>query len=256
MLKIFKRLSLILFLIYLAIGILLYINQRDLLYHIAPNLATSHPTLTLENEGEKIRVLIVNKGQKNAILYFGGNGQSMVNSADVIAKRFPNFTLYLMEYRGYGASTGSPTESGIYLDALSLYDKVKPSHKMISVVGRSLGSGVATYVASKKEVDKLLLITPFDSILNVAQEQYPIYPLRFLLHDTYDSKSRVSLIQSSTLIVVAQHDTIILKVRSDALIHAFNSSQLQVKTIPNIGHNRITSDKQYDKTIKDFMSDK
>jgi esterase/lipase len=123
------------------------------------------------------------------------------------------------------------------------------------VIGRSLGSGVATYVASKKEVNKLVLITPFDSILNVAQEQYPLYPLMFLLKDTYDSKSRVSLIKAQSLIIVAKHDKIVSKARSDALIKAFEPSQLEVKII-NKGHINLISDKKYNKVIKHFMSDK
>jgi len=250
----FKRLSIILLLIYLASAILLYIKQRDLLYHTTPSLPTNYPTLTIFNENVKVRVLVLNKGKKDAIVYFGGNGESMVNSADTIAKRFSNFTVYRMEYRGYGKSTGKPTEAGIYSDALKLYDQIQASHGNIIIAGRSLGSAVATYVASKRKVSKLALITPFDSIANIAQEQYPIYPTALLLKDTYNSKSRVSNIKAKTLILVAENDKIVSKARSDALIKAFESSQLQVEIIKNRGHINLTSDKQYIKIIQTFYS--
>lgn len=251
-----KRLSLILLLIYLASAILLYTKQRDLLYHTTPSLPTTYATLIIENDGEKVRVLVLNKGQEKAIIYFAGNGESIVNSADTIAKRFSNSTVYRMEYRGYGKSTGEPTEAGIYADALKLYDTVKVSHQEVIIAGRSLGSAVATYVASQREVSKLALITPFDSIANIAKEQYPIYPIALLLKDTYDSKSRVSKIGAKTLIIVAQNDNIVSKARSDALIKAFDSSQIQVKMIKNRGHINLTSDEKYIKIIQVFMEKK
>jgi len=256
MLKTFKRLSIILILIYLASVILLYIKQRDLLYHITSNLPTNYPMLTLENQNEKIRVLILNKGQENVLVYFGGNGQSMVASADSIARRFANFTVYAMEYRGYGKSTGKPTEAGIYADALALYDQIKSFHKNIMIAGRSLGSAVATYVASQREVHKLILITPFDSIENVAKEQYPMYPIALLLHDTYNAKSRVGFIKAQTLILVAQNDKTISRIRTNSLIDSFNPSQLRVAIIKDTGHNTITSSPKYPKILQAFMNTK
>ena len=94
-----------------------------------------------------------------------------------------------MDYRGYGFSTGVSTEATLYRDALKLYDSVKSKHTRISLGGRSLGTAVATYVAAYREVSKLALITPFDSIVNVAQGKYPVYPVHLLLHDTFDSKA-------------------------------------------------------------------
>jgi len=72
-----KRLFVISFIIYIFVGVLLYIMQRDLLYFKSPNLSSSYPTLIIEDNGEKIRILILNKGKENAIIYFGGNGESM-----------------------------------------------------------------------------------------------------------------------------------------------------------------------------------
>jgi len=91
---------------YVGIGIFLYINQRKLLYFPTPDKETVYAHMTIRNDGESIRVIVLNKGNDDAILYFGGNAESIVRSADEIAKEFPKHTVYLLEYRGYGRSTG------------------------------------------------------------------------------------------------------------------------------------------------------
>jgi esterase/lipase len=250
-----KKISILLLLGYVGMGFFLYLNQRDFLYFPTPDTPTAYKHMTLQNEGASINVIILNEGHKNAILYFGGNAESMAKSSDYIAKQFPEFTVYLMDYRGYGGSTGEPTEKGLYSDALKLYDVIEPKHDRISVGGRSLGSGIATYVAAYREVSKLALITPFDSVVNVANGRYPIYPVSFLLHDKYDSKSRVKNIRAKTFIVMAQNDRIIARERTQELIDAFDPSQLEVTVIENRGHRDISSDARYYKIMQDFIGE-
>lgn len=253
--KLIKNISILLLLGYVGMGIFLYIYQRDFLYFPTAKIDTSYEEMILKNENESIHIIVLNKGHKNAVLYFGGNAESMAGSADYIAQQFPEFTVYLMDYRGYGSSTGEATEEGIYSDALKLYDSIKAQHDRISIGGRSLGSGVAIYVASKREVSKLALITPFDSIVSVAEEIYPLYPVSFLLEDKYDSKSKVKEIKASTFIVIAEEDKIISKERTQALIDAFDPAQLQVTIIKNRGHNDISSDANYYKVMQDFIGE-
>lgn len=253
--KIIKNISILLLLGYVGMGIFLYIYQRNFLYFPTAKMNTSYEKMVLKNENESINIIILNKGYKNAILYFGGNAESMAQSSDYIAQQFPEFTVYLMDYRGYGASTGEPTEEGLYSDALKLYDTIQLQHDRISIGGRSLGSGVAIHVASKREVSKLALITPFDSIISVAEEMYPLYPVSFLLEDKYDSKSKVKDIRAVTFIVMAEDDKIILRKHTQELIDAFEPAQLKVTTIKNRGHNDISSDANYYKVMQDFIGD-
>ena len=241
--------------VYLGIGLFLYLKQRTFLYHPTAKTVTSYKTFFMENEGEKISTIILNESHDKAILYFGGNAESMAQSADYIAAQFPDFTVYLMEYRGYGFSTGEASEEALYSDALKLYDLVKEKHARISVGGRSLGSAVATYVAAHREVIKLALITPFDSIVSVAQGRYPLYPVSFLLLDKFDSKSRVNKIKAKTFIVIAEHDEVIPLRRTEKLIEAFPKAQLKVDTIKNRGHADISSDARYYKIMQDFIGE-
>ncbi len=253
--KIIKKISILLLLGYVGMGLFLYINQRDFLYFPTPDTPTAYNNMTLQNEGASINVIVLNEGYENAILYFGGNAESMAGSSDYIAQQFPTFTVYLMDYRGYGGSTGKPTEKGLYSDALKLYDTIKSKHNRISIGGRSLGTGIATYVAAHREVSKLALITPFDSIVNVAHGRYPIYPVSILLHDKYDSVSRIKEIKAKTFIVMAENDRIILRERTQKLIDAFNPAQLKVTMIENRGHNDISSDAGYYKIMQDFIGE-
>ena len=171
MLKRLSKIALMAFvLVYVAIGALLYVKQRDILYHPTPDIQTDYKGFVLKDGNVSTYIHVLNEGHKNAILYFGGNAESMAKSSDYIAQQFPEFTCYLMDYRGYGSSTGEPSEEAIYKDALALYDKVKEKHARISIGGRSLGTSVAAYVAAHRKVIRLALITPFDSIVSIAQE--------------------------------------------------------------------------------------
>jgi esterase/lipase len=253
--KLFIRMGLLLFIIYIGTGTFLYLQQRTFLYHPTQNVPSKYNTMVLKNDNEKINIIVLNEGHKNAILYFGGNAESMAGSSEYIAEQFPDFTVYLMDYRGYGASTGEATEKALYSDALKLYDSVKERHERISIGGRSLGTAIATYVAAHREVSKLALITPFDSIVNVAKGRYPLYPVALLLHDKYDSASRAKDISAKTFIVIAQNDRVIAKERTQELIDAFSLKHLKITTIANRGHNDISSDKRYYKIMQDFIGE-
>ncbi len=240
---------------YVGIGVLLYSFQKELLYHPTPNVKIEYPQIVLHQEDAEVVVHVLNEGHQNAILYFGGNAESMAQSANYIAAQFPEFTCYLMDYRGFGESTGEPSEAALYGDALALYDRVAKKHERISIGGRSLGTGIATYVAAYREVSKLALITPYDSIVSVAQGRYPLYPADLLLKEKYDSLSRVKEIKAKTFIVVAQNDKVIPRVHTQNLINAFNKEQLQVRVIKNRGHIDISSDKIYYKIMQDFIGE-
>lgn len=253
--KILRKISILLLFGYVGTGLFLYLNQRSLLYFPTPNIPTPYTKMTFQNEGETINTIVLNRGHKNAIIYFGGNAESMARSSAEISRQFPKLTVYLMDYRGYGGSTGEASEEGLYSDALKLYDSIISKHDHISIGGRSLGSGIAVYVAAHREVFKLALITPYDSIINVAQEMYPIFPISFLLHDEYDSISRIKDIKAKTFIVMAENDNVIEKERTQQLIDAFDADLLQVTTIKNRGHIDISSDATYYKIMKDFIGD-
>ena len=238
--------------VYLIVGVFLYIKQRDFIYF---------PTLSIGDNNQEefhinsqiIKTTIINQGKKDAIIYFGGNAEIVDYNINQFSKTFEEHTIYLVKYRGYSGSSGKPTEKGLYNDALAIYDKINLKYKTVSIIGRSLGSGVATFVASKRDIYKLALITPFDSVESVAQKRFPLYPVFIILKDKYNSIGRVDDINASTLIIIAQNDTIIEYANSEALVDKFPSSQISVETIEDATHNNIINYDKYYTLLKDFL---
>ncbi len=242
-------------LFYVLLGLILFFSQRKFLYFPTEKIPHSYDQEDISNGNETIEVIVLNKGKDEALLYFGGNAESVIyNDADFL-KAFPLHTVYLFNYRGYGGSSGQPTEKGIYSDAVFLFDKVQKKHSKISIIGRSLGSGVATYLASKRSIEKLALITPYDSIKSVAQSKFPIYPMFLLLKDKFDSISRVKHIKVKTIAIVAENDQVIPNKHSFRLISEFPPNQITVKIIEGSGHNDISDKSEYYDCLKAFIKD-
>jgi pimeloyl-ACP methyl ester carboxylesterase len=239
--------------VYLSLCGALFFFQRDLLYLPPAIHEHNYPSKSFSNESERIDVITLNTQHKKAILYFGGNSEAVVKNASTYIRNFPNHAIYLVNYRGYGSSTGQPTEAGIYSDALHIFDEIKSQHTTISIIGRSLGSGVATYVAANRNVEKLILITPYDSIESIAAAQYPIFPVSLLLLDKYHSDDRAKNIRAKTLILLAENDKVIPLVSSQRLIKQFNKALLTIKTIKNADHRNISSFDEYNVLMEEFM---
>ena len=145
--------------LYVGLCLLLYTKQRTLLYYPTPESHTDDAELfRLESAGETLNIWQANPGQPHAILYFGGNGENVVSTIPSLGKLFPHHTVYFVHYRGYGGSTGFPSETGLFQDAVNIYDHVQASHHGISAIGRSLGSGVAIHLAAQRKLEKPLWV--------------------------------------------------------------------------------------------------
>ncbi|EPJ44052.1 MAG: hypothetical protein OFPI_40770 [Osedax symbiont Rs2] len=239
--------------VYLLLVLLLYGYQRSFIYFPSPANSGNLPVESFFNQGEQIDVLVHNVGRDSAIIYFAGNAESVAASSPILAKEFAEHTLYAVNYRGYATSSGVPSENALNSDALHIYDSLAGRHLQITVIGRSLGSGVATYLAAQRKIQKMVLITPFDSVLNIARDKFPYFPIALLLKDSYDSVSRVEQIVAKTLVILAEHDQVIAASHSQRLIKAFTKGQVQVRVIAGSGHNDLSNTVEYYRLIKDFL---
>ncbi len=241
-------------LIYILVGVFLFFRQRSMIYFPTPVESHGYAEEIIQNEGESIKVIVLNPNKDEAIIYFGGNAEAVIYNAYEFLQDFPDHTVYLFNYRGYGGSSGKPSEAGIFSDSVALYDRIKPRHKSVSAIGRSLGSGVAAYLASQRTINRLALATPYDSISRVAQWKFPIYPLRFLLLDHYDTISRVKDIKSPVLILRAEADKVIHKRHTLHLINAFPKEQVKSVTINDAGHNTLSNYPEYHRELREFFT--
>lgn len=243
---------------YMVFGGVLYSCQDYILYHPTP-LIKNHGLIERDFQVDDdiiIKAFVVNPGYDNAVLYFGGNAESVRYNAPYFKATLPSQTVYLINYRGYSGSTGKPSEAALYSDALSIHDELKRQHGEIAVIGRSLGGGVATYLAAERVINKLVLVTPFDSIEYVAQRKFPFYPITLILTDKYDSLSRAERIKANVLILVAENDQIIEYWSSENLIAAFRDGQVDVHVVGNTDHNSISQHPEYYQRIGKFLSKK
>lgn len=240
---------------YVALCALLFLVQRSQIYFPVPESSPAGAmSIRFAGGGADLKVWVVARRGPRALLYFGGNAEDVAANLGAFTSAFPEHSLYLVNYRGYGGSGGSPSESGLVADATALYDHLRPRHPEISVIGRSLGSGVAVQLASVREVSRLVLVTPFDSLVNVARAHFPYLPVGLLLRDRFESASRVAAVDADTLIVIAGSDEIIPRARSDVLVEAFPAAQARVFVLEGARHNDIDLDPQYLEQLRKFLA--
>jgi pimeloyl-ACP methyl ester carboxylesterase len=237
-------------LVYGLVCALMFVAQRSLMYFpVGGAQPVGAERLEVASGDVTVRVWARPMPGAEALVYFGGNAEDVAWNFAPFAAAMPGRALYLVNYRGYGGSSGSPTEAGLLADALAVYDHVAARHARIAVVGRSLGSGVAVHLARERPVSQLALVTPFDSIENVAAGVYPFLPVRWLLKDRFDSVSRAPGVRAPVLVVVAERDDVIPRARTDALVAKFPPGQVRVEVIPGATHN----DLEYEDLLAAFL---
>lgn len=239
---------------YLTAAAYLYVKQRSFIYFPSQAVEHDYDIESFNLDGNTIHVVVLNPGQSASLLYFGGNAENVSFNAPEFLEMFPALTMYLVNYRGYGGSSGTPSEDGLYADADAIYRSIAQRHTQVAVMGKSLGSGVATYIASTHPVEKLALITPYDSIANIAGDLYPMFPAHLLLRDQFDSLGRVEHIKAQTLVLLAEFDETIPAENSARLIAAFPENQISVTTINGADHNSLGADSQYRATLSGFFA--
>lgn len=240
--------------VYIGVCGVLYTMQRNLLYYPTPKVERDDAeAIYLYNDLSRIKVWKAGAENRHAIIYFGGNAEQVALNIPSFQQHLPGYDFYLMNYRGYGGSTGAPSETALYVDALSLYDLVNANYETVSLIGRSLGSGVATYVAANRSVDTLALITPYDSIERVAQSKFPFIPVSYLLHDKYDSAGRAHDITATTLIVAAESDGVIPLQFTESLANSFQPPQPTISIVPGTQHLTVSSTPEFWETLGGFF---
>jgi len=229
----------------------LFLFQRSLIYFPQPRSAAGGTSaLTLAVDGADVVVTVREQSGPSAVVYFGGNAEDVSQSLAPLAAAFPDRALYLMHYRGYGGSSGAPSETALVADALRLFDRVQAQHANIVVIGRSLGSGVAVQLASARPAERLVLITPYESVLGLAAGQFPYVPVRWLLRDKFESGTYAAKITTPTLLIAAENDEVIPRSSTDALHARFAAGVASLHIVHGTGHNTISSSPEYTSLLR------
>ena len=200
----------------------LYAFQRRLLYHPRVTrpplddlvtLGVREVELTTRDGLTLFSWYLPPRSGRPVIAYFHGNGGNIGYRAERL-RRFARegYGVLLAEYRGYGGNPGAPSEAGLFADgeaALDFLDHHAVGPGEMVLWGESLGSGVAVYLAATREIAALILEAPFTSVAAIAQRRYPFIPAAWLLHDRFDSLSRIPKVTAPLLILHGERDRVV-----------------------------------------------
>lgn len=200
---------------------------------------------------------IHSKEKRGVILYFHGNTGSIRRWA-VIAEELTSygFDVLVIDYRGYGKSRGKRSETALHLDAAAAYEYLRPFYpdEKIVIYGRSLGSGLAVPLAAKFPESKLVLETPFFSLLEIAEQKAPYVPIKLLLRFPFRSDEVIGSISNPLIIFHGTKDSVVpyhsgLKLFEKA--SAFNKTMV---TIPGGRHNNLTRYALFREKMHEFLN--
>jgi alpha-beta hydrolase superfamily lysophospholipase len=267
--KTLKRISLIILFslvgTYITLTVWMYMSQDSMVFHPQPisdsriseikqrySYVNSFELFAADNS--KLSGWVVKpleRESSSVILYFCGNAEEASNMLDIMP-RFASWTVVLWNYRGYGQSTGKPSEKDIFSDALQIYDKFAKNAPAVVVFGRSLGTGVAVYVASQRPVAGAILVSPYDSLVELGKQIYPFFPVSLLLRSRFDSYSRAGYIRVPLQVFIGTSDTTVPPERSYRLVGRWLGPK-KIEKIVGADHNTVRLGFKFWNSIKDFL---
>ena len=191
-----------------------------------------------------------------AVIYAGGNAEEiswLVAQAD----RFGGRAVALVNYRGFGTSDGTPGEDALVGDAVALHERLAARPDLvrsgIAAMGRSLGTAIAVHLASTRPVDRVVLVSPYDSVEAVGAHYFPSTLVRALIADRYDAAALAPGVRVPMLAVVAGDDEVIPVERSRSLHDAWGGPKRWLE-IARARHNDLQADPAFWREIGAFLA--
>ena len=234
--RILKLLAIGAFGAYVALLALLYIKQREMMYPrnaaraeiASANLPGVEEAALTAADGEKLIAWVVPpRDGKPVLLFFHGNAGNFgrpIRQARFRALTEDGTGLFAVNYRGYGGSTGSPTEDGLAQDARAAYAAAVARFGAERLVGygESLGTGVVLKLAAEAPLEAVILEAPYLSTAAVAQQLYPYIPVGLVMHDQFHSDQVIGKVKAPLLILHGQRDGVIPFSQGEALFGLAN----------------------------------
>lgn len=250
--RILKLLAIGAFCAYVAVLALLYVKQREMMYPRNParaeiasaNLPSAEETELATSDGEKLVVWVVPPREgKPVLLFFHGNAGNFAGSGRQTL--FRQLTedgtgLFAVNYRGYGGSTGAPTEDGLAQDARAAHAAASERFGVERLVGygESLGTGVVVRLAAEAPLKAVILQAPYMSTVSVAQLRYPFVPVGGLMKDQFRSDLMIGKVKAPLLVLHGQRDGVIPFDQGEALFDLANPPKRFI-SFPDGNHNDL-----------------
>jgi uncharacterized protein len=197
------------------------------------------------------------KDAKGLILYFHGNTRSIKGWAKYARDFYRyDFDVVMVDYRGFGKSTGKRSESDMLSDMQFVYDTLKKQYTEDHLIlyGRSIGSGFATRIASDNRPRYLILDSPYYSFKKVVERFLPILPVRYVLRYHLRTDLWIRKVQCHTYIIHGTRDWLI-PIRHSEQLQAINPGMITLIRIHGGGHNNLPVFPEYHNFIRDILKD-
>jgi len=236
--------------LYISAALYLYFTQDKKIFqrHYAKEhqLIFAKEVYFTTSDGIKLQgAYLENKKGAPLVLYFSGNANNVAEFIDTIAPKIKEYNFIGFNYPGYVKSEGYPSKENILKYAKEIFDRYKPDF----VMGRSLGSAVASYVAYKKNPKGLVLITPIDSIESIAKKRYPIFPIKLLLKHNFDAVSYLKKLNIPVSVIVVENDDVVPNSSTQNVIKSIKNLKY-LAVLKGIRHFNIYDYVKIDKVIK------
>ena len=255
------QLLLFVLVVYGAAVLFMYLGQDSFVFFppTARHQAHGHANVDdyqLQQDAVTLRGWLVNPGlvRDKLLIYYGGNGEDIFHTIEEL--KDINAASLLVAYRGYGPSEGKPGEAELFHDALAILDDIERRYapRQIFLIGRSLGSGVACYVAAKRAVAGAVLVTPYDSIVGLASASYPWLPVGLLLRHRFDSLQYLAQISCPLLVIYGGQDQVVPAARTENLIDHIGGNR-EIVFIQRADHGTIDMFAEYWTALLLFIND-
>ncbi|MEX3016921.1 alpha/beta hydrolase [Gymnodinialimonas hymeniacidonis] len=234
--------------VYALVVAAMYFGQRRLMYFpsndnpppAAFGLADVSVELVETADGEALVMWYAEAApDQPTLLFFHGNGGEMAHRWDRLAAyQEAGFGAAFLSYRGYGGSTGAPSETGLHMDADAAYGWLRDqgiAPEDIVIVGGSLGTGVAVQLAARAEAGALVLGAPYSATDDVAADVYPWLPVRLLMRDRFRSVDHIGVVEAPILIQHGTEDRVV-PFASGQLLHRAAPDGARFVAIEGAGH--------------------
>jgi len=176
------------------------------------------------------------------LVYLHGNAGSLAHRASKVWPYLDRgWGVLLVAWRGYSGNPGRPTEEGLYRDgraAVGFLDRQGIAPNRIVLYGESLGSGVAVQLATERTPGALVLEAPFSSLVDAGAAHYPIFPVRWVVRDRFDSLAKIGAARAPVLVMHGERDQVVPVGLGRRLLDAAREPKQGV-FVPQAGHNDL-----------------
>lgn len=251
----------------------LSVSENSLLYH---PLSNEEAEFYLDNNDSFEKVTIdcddlrlkgwlrrASEDTKKTVVYFGGNAETSATTLvdydidGIWDCCFADYNIFMIDYPGYGLSNGSPSKATLFhmCDATIQHVIADDSlNQNVVVMGFSLGTGIATYAAANYDLDGLILIAPYDKMINVYNSMINIFhgPLKLIVKNNYESDVLAEKVDEKVLIIASEDDEVIPFKLSINLYKRFEKD-CDILTVKEVGHNEIIQMRDARDRIREFL---